>query len=212
MVCGPPSSRIDNRWFVGFPTTYALERRRRASWMEARVTKVARVSARFSKSLARRRFRPNHEKVRSTIQRRGRTTKAFASLLRLTICVRKTGTLATAASTCQALYRPSAQINSSHGKRWRGSCGPSPSCPRRNPLCFLYRPLFRRFHRLAVENRSRRAGPPAHPLAQGHVQLGPDRLPHFLPLELAEDVVDRRARRKAVTRQVTPRATGAQQV
>jgi hypothetical protein len=43
--------------------------------MQARVTKVARVSARFSKSLARRRFRPNQEKVRSTTQRRGRTTK-----------------------------------------------------------------------------------------------------------------------------------------
>jgi hypothetical protein len=35
-------------------TTYALASRLRASWMEARVTKVARVSARFSKSLARR--------------------------------------------------------------------------------------------------------------------------------------------------------------
>jgi hypothetical protein len=34
--------------------------------MEATVTKVARVSARFSKSLARRRLRSNQEKVRST--------------------------------------------------------------------------------------------------------------------------------------------------
>ena len=34
--------------------------------MEARVTKAARVSARFSKFLARRRLRPNQEKVRST--------------------------------------------------------------------------------------------------------------------------------------------------
>ena len=34
--------------------------------MEARVTKLARVSARFSKSLARRRLRPNQEKARST--------------------------------------------------------------------------------------------------------------------------------------------------
>jgi hypothetical protein len=41
-------------------TAYALASRLRASWMEARVTKVARVSARFSKSLARRRLRPNH--------------------------------------------------------------------------------------------------------------------------------------------------------
>ena len=38
----------------------------RASWIEARVTKVARVSAKFSKSLARRWLRPNQEKMRST--------------------------------------------------------------------------------------------------------------------------------------------------
>ena len=39
------------------------------------VTKVARVSARFSKFLARQRFLPNHEKVGSTTHRWGRTTK-----------------------------------------------------------------------------------------------------------------------------------------
>jgi hypothetical protein len=39
--------------------------------MEARVAKVVRISARFSKSLVTRRFRPNQEKVRSTAQRRG---------------------------------------------------------------------------------------------------------------------------------------------
>jgi len=71
--------------------------------MEAMVTKLARLSARFSKSLARRRFRPNHEKVRSTTQRRGRTTKPLMSSDRLTISMRKTGTFATPASTCQAL-------------------------------------------------------------------------------------------------------------
>src|SRR4029077_11152011 len=54
---------------------YALASRLRASWMEARATKAPRVSARFSKSLARRRLRPKQEKVRSTTQRRGRTTK-----------------------------------------------------------------------------------------------------------------------------------------
>src|SRR4029077_6672864 len=84
-------------------TTYALASRLRASWMEARVTKVARVSARFSKSLARRRFRPNQEKVRSTTQRRGRTTKPFMSSFRLTNSMRSGGTFATAASTCHAL-------------------------------------------------------------------------------------------------------------
>jgi len=71
--------------------------------MEARVTKLARVSARFSKSLARRRFRPNQEKVRSTTRRRGRTTKPFMSSLHLTISVRSRGTFASAASTYQAL-------------------------------------------------------------------------------------------------------------
>jgi hypothetical protein len=71
--------------------------------MEARVTKVARVSGRFSKSLARRRLRPNQEKVPSTTQRCGSTTKPFLSSLRLTIAMRRGGAFATAASTCQAL-------------------------------------------------------------------------------------------------------------
>src|SRR5437762_13843100 len=86
-----------------FITTYALASRLRASWIEARVTKMARVSARFSKSLARRRLRPNQEKVRSTTRRRGRTTKPFMSSLRLTISIRSSGTFATVASTCPAL-------------------------------------------------------------------------------------------------------------
>jgi hypothetical protein len=64
--------------------------------MEARVTKVARVSARFLRSLARRRLRPNQEKVR------GSTTRPFLSSLRLTIAMRSGGAYATAASTCQA--------------------------------------------------------------------------------------------------------------
>ena len=45
--------------------TYALATRLGDTWIEARVTQVARVSAGFSKSLARRRLRPNQEKVRS---------------------------------------------------------------------------------------------------------------------------------------------------
>src|SRR5205807_8856518 len=45
--------------------------------MEARVTKVARVSVRFSKALSRRRLRPNQEKGRSTSQRRGRDDEAL---------------------------------------------------------------------------------------------------------------------------------------
>src|SRR5215472_135928 len=89
-----------------YPTgvrAYILASRRRASWIEARVTKLVRLSARFSKSLASRRLRPNQEKVRSTTQRRGSTTKPFTSSLRLTISRCSGGTFATAASTCHAL-------------------------------------------------------------------------------------------------------------
>src|SRR5271168_2023158 len=67
---------MQNRWF-GELAIHALASRLRASWMEARATKAPRVAARFSKSLARRRLRPNQEKVRSTTQRRGKTTKAL---------------------------------------------------------------------------------------------------------------------------------------
>jgi hypothetical protein len=101
-------------WFAKL-TIYALASRLSESWMEARVTKVARVSARFSKSLARRRFPPNQEKVRSTTQRRGRTTKPFMSSLRLTISVRSGGTLATAASTRQSLRAAGIKIAKQRG-------------------------------------------------------------------------------------------------
>lgn len=73
--------------------------------MEARATKAPRVLARFSKSLARRRLRPNQEKVRSTTQRRGRATKPFMLLLRLTISVRSGGTFATATQPARRYSR-----------------------------------------------------------------------------------------------------------
>ena len=63
-ICRRSLSRAVGPRFVEF-TTYARASRLRASWMEARVTKVARVSAKFSKSLARRRLRPSQEEVRS---------------------------------------------------------------------------------------------------------------------------------------------------
>lgn len=69
------------------------------SWIAARVTNAWSVSARFSQSLASRRFRPNHEKVRSTTHRRGRTTKPFMSSVRFTISMRRVGTAATASFT-----------------------------------------------------------------------------------------------------------------
>src|SRR5215472_444566 len=55
-ICQPSLSWVAGPRFVEF-TTYALATRLSASWMEVRVTKVARLSARFSKFLARRRLR-----------------------------------------------------------------------------------------------------------------------------------------------------------
>src|SRR6516162_9355951 len=68
---GPFTVRFaDLRGGVTRTATYALASRLRASWIEAKVTKQARVAAWLSKFLASRRFRPNQEKMRSTIQRR----------------------------------------------------------------------------------------------------------------------------------------------
>src|SRR5215472_10936696 len=57
-------------------------------------------------------------------------------------------------------------------------------------------------------------GKPAGParVMQPYIQLDPDRLPGAVRLKLAKDVVDGRAWRKAVARQVAPRAAGAQQI
>ena len=46
--------------------------------------------------------------------------------------------------------------------------------------------FFGRFDRLAVENPRRGAGLPTHSLVQCHMQLGPDRLPDAIALELAK--------------------------
>ena len=53
---------------------------------------------------------------------------------------------------------------------------------------------------------------PGQSLARRHVQLGPDRLRDAITRERAKDVVDRRARRKAVAWQRAPAAPGAQQI
>jgi hypothetical protein len=56
---------------------YIRARRLTASWMLAIEMKAASVSARFSKSLASLRLRPNQENVRSTTQRRGSTNETL---------------------------------------------------------------------------------------------------------------------------------------
>jgi hypothetical protein len=62
------------------------------------------VSARFSKSLARRRFRPHREKVRSTAPRRRKTTKPLVSSLRFAISKRSGVSFASAAPTCHGFH------------------------------------------------------------------------------------------------------------
>jgi hypothetical protein len=61
--------------------------------MEARATKASKVSARFSKSLAKRRLRPNQEKTRSITSGAAGPTKPFLSSLGLTISMRSRSTL-----------------------------------------------------------------------------------------------------------------------
>lgn len=59
--------------------------------IEARRRNASAFRLRFAKSLANLRQRPSHEKVRSTTQRRGRTSKPLAASERLTISVTNAG-------------------------------------------------------------------------------------------------------------------------
>jgi hypothetical protein len=174
--------------------------------MEARVTKVATVSGRFSKSLARRRLRPEPGESaldNPAARQDDEALHVVAPLVDLRAQRRHTchrsvnlpgvvaaigpdqlepreapaylvedelGPVAVPGSRPSGRRRASAALQC---RRGRGFCGTSPACRRRSPLGCQYRPLFRRFDRLAVENRSR--GARAHPLAQRHMQLGPDR-------------------------------------
>ena len=58
----------------------------------------------FSKSLARRRFRFSHAKVRSTTQRRGKTTKPFTRSDRLIISIVQSPILVSAALSLSPAY------------------------------------------------------------------------------------------------------------
>jgi hypothetical protein len=92
-ICGPPSLRRARPTpDAGKPSETKLDGREGNEGAQS-FGKVLEV-------LGERRFRPNQEKVRSTTHRRGRTTKPLLSSDRLTISMRKTGILATAASTC----------------------------------------------------------------------------------------------------------------
>src|SRR6202034_455603 len=65
---------------------------------------------------------------------------------------------------------------------------------------------------LAVDDRGGRAGVAVERLAQRHMKFFPNALPCAVALELAEDVVDRRARRKCAARQIPPGTARAQKI
>src|SRR3546814_9469981 len=67
-----------------------------------------------SQSLASRRQRPSHAKVRSTTQRRGRTSNPLAASERLTICKVQRPILSNAALSFGPPYPPSAKRSEEH--------------------------------------------------------------------------------------------------
>src|ERR1700679_3745616 len=75
-----------------------------------------------------------------------------------------------------------------------------------------HRIFFRRFQRLAVDDRGGRAGLAVERFAQRHMKLFPDALPSAVVLELAEDIVDRRTRRKRAARQIPPGTARPQEI
>src|SRR3546814_594069 len=75
----------------------------------ARSSHVAALAMVCSESLASRRQRPSHAKVRSTTQRRGRTSNPLAASERLTICKVQRPILSNAALSFGPPYPPSAK-------------------------------------------------------------------------------------------------------
>ena len=80
-----------------------------------------------SQSLASRRHRPSHAKVRSTTQRRGRTSKPLAASERFMISIVQSPCPLSAARNFSPAYPPSANTWPSQGKRWRMSDSACPS-------------------------------------------------------------------------------------
>jgi hypothetical protein len=70
----------------------------------------------------------------------------------------------------------------------------------------LCAPFSSRFKRLAVDHPRARAGLAAFAFSQQRTQRRSDRLPAPVPLEYAENGVDRRARRALIARSSAPRA------
>src|SRR5467141_3610263 len=82
--CRQGSSESDSK---GYPLLQALARRRESNRMLAIVTHASALAMVASKSLARRRLRPNQAKVRSTTQRRASGLKVPMLCDRVTISI-----------------------------------------------------------------------------------------------------------------------------
>jgi hypothetical protein len=121
---------MQTREFVA-SATYALATLLKAGWMEARVTKVARVSPRFSKSSARHRFRPNQEKVRSRTAAEGLASRPSAQA-RPYAARPRSPRRPHYAGTCEGCCRPSTVAES------RGGAGnPKDSVRNKHRIAFI---------------------------------------------------------------------------
>ena len=212
--------------------------------MVARVTKAAGVWARFSKSLARRRFRPNQEKVRSTTQRRGTTTETVHVVAPLDDLLAQHWHLGhgrfNLPRVAAAIGPDQFEPEETPAYLFEDQAGPIAVLngggvdddPHRQPfgidqcvdLATLHLLAGVVTHRVVFAapfsadftdwlSRTAAEGMASRPIcSRKAMQLSPDRLPCPLALELAEGVVDRRAGRNGVARQVAPGAAGAQQV
>jgi hypothetical protein len=158
---------------------------------------VPRVSARFSESLARRRFHSSQEKARLTpiagAERRNRSCRPIVQPAMVSTAVGP-DQFEPREATAYFAEDESCPIASWIAAEWTTARIGSPSLSSRT---WISRPS---------------EGLASRPPARRHMQLRPDRFPGAAALKLAKDVVDGRAWRKAVARQTAPGATGAQQI
>jgi len=104
------SQSLSEKSYAGLHSFLSISR------IDAMVMNATAVAVRFSKSLARRRHRPSQAKVRSTTQRRGRSSNPLAASDRFTIVTESPGmAFASASRNFGPWYPPSANSISRNG-------------------------------------------------------------------------------------------------